>query len=196
MSYPSPSPRACSHRTQPEKTHPADWENPGRVKVQFEKDGRFLNPIVTNRTQLCAELAKQMQRANPALVPQPEAPREKAAPAAAAPTPAPGGAKGKKKSKGKAPGGGAAAPASAPAPAPRLPTKAPRPPLPLPARDERLPIHSPAAPTGVAVAAIKRDLENEKEAKKKGLPFAGGDDGAAKDKMPKMKRVVVRGSRR
>jgi hypothetical protein len=35
--------------SQPDKTHPADWENPGRVKVQFEKDGRFVNPIVKNR---------------------------------------------------------------------------------------------------------------------------------------------------
>ena len=34
---------------QPDKTHPADSENPGRVKVQFIKDNRFLNPIIKNR---------------------------------------------------------------------------------------------------------------------------------------------------
>lgn len=34
---------------EPEKTHPADWENPGRVKVQLERDGRPINPIVKNR---------------------------------------------------------------------------------------------------------------------------------------------------
>ena len=35
---------------QPNRTHPADFENPGRVKVQFQKDGKFLNPIIKNRT--------------------------------------------------------------------------------------------------------------------------------------------------
>lgn len=35
---------------QPDRCHPADWENPGRVKIQISKDGRFLNPIVKNRT--------------------------------------------------------------------------------------------------------------------------------------------------
>lgn len=39
---------------------------------------------------------------------------------------------------------------------------------------------------------MKRDIEAEKEAKKKGI--TGGDD-SGKDKMPKMKRVVVRGKR-
>ena len=42
----------CKHAawadTQPNKTYPSDWQNPGRVKVQFVKDGRFFNPIVKN----------------------------------------------------------------------------------------------------------------------------------------------------
>jgi len=37
---------------QPNRTHPADFENPGRVKVQFQKDGKFLNPIIKNRMSL------------------------------------------------------------------------------------------------------------------------------------------------
>jgi hypothetical protein len=37
---------------QPNRTHPADFENPGRVKVQFQKDGKFLNPIIKNRTSI------------------------------------------------------------------------------------------------------------------------------------------------
>jgi len=44
----------------------------------------------------------------------------------------------------------------------------------------------------VAVSAIKRDLENEKEAKKKGIAPPGE---GTKEKAPKMKRVVVRGKR-
>ena len=35
-----------SYQRQPDRCHPADWENPGRVKVQFEIDGKFANPIV------------------------------------------------------------------------------------------------------------------------------------------------------
>lgn len=34
---------------EPEKTHPTDWENPGRVKVQIVRDGKPINPIVKNR---------------------------------------------------------------------------------------------------------------------------------------------------
>ncbi|THH31016.1 hypothetical protein EUX98_g3200 [Antrodiella citrinella] len=33
------------------KSHPRDWENPGRVRVQWKKDGRLMNPsIKTNPT--------------------------------------------------------------------------------------------------------------------------------------------------
>ena len=76
----------------------------------------------------------------------------------------------------------------------RLPTRVPPAPHPIPSLDDRLPLHSPVHPTGVAVSAIKRDIETEKENKKKGIS-GGGEDGA-KEKMPKMKRVVVRGPKR
>jgi signal recognition particle subunit SRP19 len=52
-------------------------------------------------------------------------------------------------------------------------------------------------PTGVAVSSVKRDLESEKEAKKKGIGAPGlGGDGEdlvkGKEKTPKMKRIMVR----
>lgn len=28
------------------KSHPRDWDNPGRVRVQWKKDGRLVNPII------------------------------------------------------------------------------------------------------------------------------------------------------
>ncbi|CAK9786917.1 signal recognition particle, SRP19 subunit [Cutaneotrichosporon oleaginosum] len=152
---------------EPEKTHPADWENPGRVKVQLERDGRPINPIVKNRTQLYTQLARQMQNANPKLVPA-EAdmkPRNGPKPQAAP--------------KGKA------VKTAAP-----FATRPPAAPVPLPRMDERLPVHSPTAATGVAVSSVKRDLEAEKEAKKKGL--GPPEEGA---KAPKMKRIMVRGKR-
>lgn len=77
----------------------------------------------------------------------------------------------------------------APAPAP-FATRPPAAPVPLPRMDERLPVHSPTAATGVAVSSVKRDLEADKEAKKKGL--GPPEEGA---KAPKMKRIMVRGKR-
>lgn len=71
-------------------------------------------------------------------------------------------------------------------------TRPPAAPFPLPRMDERLPIHSPTAATGVAVSSVKRDLETEKEQKKLGL---GTPEEGASAKQPKMKRIMVRGKR-
>lgn len=32
------------------KSHPRDWENPGRVRVQWKKDGRLVNPAIKTST--------------------------------------------------------------------------------------------------------------------------------------------------
>lgn len=32
------------------KSHPRDWENPGRVRVQWKKDGRLVNPSIKTST--------------------------------------------------------------------------------------------------------------------------------------------------
>lgn len=29
-----------------QKSHPRDWENPGRVRVQWKKDGQLVNPRI------------------------------------------------------------------------------------------------------------------------------------------------------
>jgi len=159
---------------EPDKCHPADWENPGRVKVRFFRDGQYFNPIVKNRTQLYRHLADQLCQQNPKLVFSAVSHKTKTA-SKAQPK------KGKTKAQGQA----------------TTIRGASRPPLvphPIPPLDARLPLHSPLVPTGVAVSAVKRDLENEKEAKKKGISMGAGAEGE-KEKMPKMKRVVVRGKR-
>lgn len=75
------------------------------------------------------------------------------------------------------------------------PARPPRPTI-VPALDDRLPLHTPLAQTGVAVASVKRELETDKENKKKGIGAIQGEEGKeGKEKMPKMKRVVVRGKR-
>lgn len=33
-----------------QKCHPADWDNPGRVRVQWRRDGELLNPGIRNST--------------------------------------------------------------------------------------------------------------------------------------------------
>jgi len=77
-----------------------------------------------------------------------------------------------------------------------LPSRPPFPPQPYPTMEDRLPVYSPLHAAGVAVSAIKRDLEQEKENKKKGLSLGSAEDaGSGKEKAPKLKRVVVRGRR-
>jgi len=77
----------------------------------------------------------------------------------------------------------------------RLRTRPPIPPQPTLKLEDRLPLHSPLIQTGIAVSSIKRDLDQEKEAKKNAIasPEEGKEGGAAKQ--PKMKRVMVRGKR-
>ncbi|WVQ81802.1 hypothetical protein IAT38_003929 [Cryptococcus sp. DSM 104549] len=172
-----------------DKTHPADWENPGRVRVQFEKDGRFANPIVKNRTQLYKHISDQLTQHHPSLTFNPNTTPSARPSKPAAPAPTSSAGKSSKKSKSK-PSAKSNAKSQKPVPPPRLSTRPPLAPAPAPSLDDRLPLHSPVVPAGVAVAAIKREREQEKERKKVG----GGEEGGA-PKPPKMKRMVVRGKR-
>lgn len=36
----------CICLLQPEKQHPRDWENPGRIKVLLRQDGNPVHPII------------------------------------------------------------------------------------------------------------------------------------------------------
>lgn len=69
----------------------------------------------------------------------------------------------------------------------------------MPSLDDRLPLHSPVVQTGVAVASVKREMETEKENKRKGISAGGGGGEekpeGGKEKLPKIKRMVVRGKR-
>ncbi|EJT99380.1 signal recognition particle SRP19 subunit [Dacryopinax primogenitus] len=54
------------------KRHPKDWENPGRVKVQFKKDGRLVNPSIPTKKKLLLHVAAYVQSKRPQFVPTPE----------------------------------------------------------------------------------------------------------------------------
>ncbi|WVN89295.1 uncharacterized protein L203_104516 [Cryptococcus depauperatus CBS 7841] len=166
-----------------DRYHPANWENPGRSKVQIIKDGKYVNPVIRNRTQLYKHLADQIRQQNPSIAFDPHAiPLQRHKPNAVATSKTKNSKSLSKnlKTKGKVTHHFI-----------NLPTRPPLPPQPIPALDDRLPLHSPAVSAGVAVAAIKREKETEKE-RKKGV-IEGGK--ATSGKAPKMKRMVVRGKR-
>jgi len=202
---------------QPTRTHPADFENPGRVKVLFKDNGKYLNPIIKNRTsntpftlvhwltsitgtQLYNKLAEQLCREYPSLsytINPPSKPFSKSKSKVNTTSDSTTNTKNKKSKSNTNIKGKEAKPVR---PIKKVRTRPPIPPQPVLALEERLPLHSPLVQTGIAISSIKRDLDNEKEQKKKALTGGGSAEdagGAAggKDKQPKMKRVVVRGKR-
>jgi signal recognition particle subunit SRP19 len=49
---------------EPDKTHPKDWSNPGRVRVLLKQDGKLLDEDVKNKHHLYIQIAQYLQ-ANP-----------------------------------------------------------------------------------------------------------------------------------
>lgn len=45
---------------EPQKFHPRDWENPGRVRVQLKKDGKLVNPKIRNSAFLLQFIRKEV----------------------------------------------------------------------------------------------------------------------------------------
>ncbi|KAJ9113794.1 hypothetical protein QFC20_001821 [Naganishia adeliensis] len=184
-----------------EKTHPADWRNPGRVKVLIKKDNQFAHPIIQNRTQLCNYIATQIQKMNPSLVPKAEELKRSRNEAAK------GESKSKQqtalavsKSKGnKTSTAGASAATQSKAVRRRPRNLPPAAPHPFPPMDDRLPINSPAVALGIAVHSVKREIEQENERKRLGTGqgsdsnnLLGGNEVPTGASKPKMKKIVVR----
>ncbi|EMD34679.1 hypothetical protein CERSUDRAFT_116869 [Gelatoporia subvermispora B] len=173
------------------KAHPRDWENPGRVRIQWKKDGNPMNPAIRTKKQLIEMLALQIQLVKPDLVPKPpytSEPSEIASAPTASPQPAapqPVSTKGKGLAKGKAaPTPAAISTGPTPASARNQPqsqrTKPPVPPAPWPPLASRVSPYSPALPSGVLVETVKAGMTQE------GPPGIGGGGGG------KGKRKVVR----
>ncbi|KAH6909599.1 signal recognition particle protein [Coprinopsis sp. MPI-PUGE-AT-0042] len=53
------------------KSHPRDWENPGRVRVQWKKNGQLVNPAVKSKKQLLEMISFQIQHLKPECIPKP-----------------------------------------------------------------------------------------------------------------------------
>ncbi|KAG5654555.1 hypothetical protein H0H81_000080 [Sphagnurus paluster] len=166
------------------KSHPRDWENPGRVRVQWKKDGKILNPMVTSKKRLLEVICFQIQHLKPENVPRPpyNTSPPNIAPATATPSkPTSGSSKGKQpaQTKSKSPN----APPSKQTSGRRLPV----PPEPLPPLASRVSAYSPAISTGVLIETVKAGM-NATEAPIPGAPATPGMPGGGQ----KGKRKVVR----
>ncbi|OBZ78202.1 hypothetical protein A0H81_02578 [Grifola frondosa] len=165
------------------KAHPRDWENPGRVRVQWKKDGRLVNPAIKTKKQLLEMISFQIQLLKPDYVPKPPYTSE---PSPAAPVPT--SAKGKHPA---AKAGSKATPASAALSSMAVPpsagkghqSKPPSPPTPYPPLTSRISPYSPALPSGVLIETVKAGMNAQEAA-----PGIGGGGGGGKGK-----RKVVRG---
>jgi len=168
------------------KSHPRDWDNPGRVRVQWKKDGRLLNPMVKTKKQLLEMICYQIQLQKPEHIPKPPfntTPSSNVSIATSNPAPISSNNKGKQPAMTKS---------KSPAP-PSYTKKAsgrqlPIPPEPLPPLTSRVSPYSPAISTGVLIDTVKAGM-NANDANALGT---GAPGGAGMGSTGKGKRKVIR----
>lgn len=167
------------------KAHPRDWENPGRVRVQWKKDGRLVNPNIKTKKQLLELICFQIQRLKPENIPKP--PYITSSPTLPSSNPSSKMTSGVASSnKGKQP---ATTKSKSPAALPSKQTggrRLPIPPEPHPPLASRVSPYSPAISAGVLIETVKAGM-NATENPVAGSPGASGMPG-----MQKGKRKVVR----
>ncbi|KAF5383231.1 hypothetical protein D9615_004979 [Tricholomella constricta] len=167
------------------KSHPRDWENPGRVRVQWKKDGNLMNPIVKTKKQLLEMICFQIQHLKPENIPKPPyntSTPNTAAPAPSKPTSTSNKGKQPAQTKSKSP----AAPQSKQIGGRRLPN----PPEPHPPLASRVSPYSPAISTGVLIDTVKAGMNATENPIPGVAPTPGMPGGAQKGKR---KVVRVRG---
>ncbi|KAG5641989.1 hypothetical protein DXG03_003818 [Asterophora parasitica] len=190
------------------KAHPRDWENPGRVRVQWKKDGKLTNPLVKTsevspflcsvisvlltpvraEKQLLEMICFQIHHLKPENIPKPpyntSPPIPAAAPAPAKSTSAPSKGKAPAQTKSKSP----AAPQSKQIGGRRLPN----PPEPHPPLASRVSPYSPAISTGILIDTVKAGMNATETPVPGAAPGTPGAPGGAQQK-GKRKVVRVRG---
>lgn len=150
------------------KTHPRDWENPGRVRVQWKKDGKLVNPAVKTKKQLLEMICFQIQLLKPENIPKPPFNTAPADVTQSKPTPP-------TSTKGKQP-----AATKSKSPAINTPSKQsgrrrlPVPPEPHPPLANRVSAYSPALSSGVLIETVKAGMNaTENSAAAGGAPGPG-----------------------
>ncbi|KAJ8087381.1 signal recognition particle subunit [Marasmius tenuissimus] len=177
------------------KTHPRDWENPGRVRVQWKKDGSLVNPGIKTKKQLLEMICMTIQVTKPENVPKPPYNLSSSgANSGNAPntttTDTPAAATTPSSHKGKAPATHKSKTPLGSAPAPQRKQSGrhlPVPPEPHPPLANRVSPYSPALSSGVLIETVKAGM-NATE----GQAAAGGPGGGGPAGMQKGKRKVVR----
>ncbi|KAF8634846.1 hypothetical protein AX17_004094 [Amanita inopinata Kibby_2008] len=162
------------------KSHPRDWDNPGRVRIQWKKDGRLMNPVIKTKKQLLEMICLQIQLAKPDNVPKPPYNTLVLQPATALIKPAPSSSKGKQPATAKL---------KSPPPLPPKKSSGRRlavAPEPHPPLASRVSPYSPAVSTGVLVETVKAGM-NATENPIGGPGAPGGGAG-----LQKGKRKVIR----
>ncbi|KAL4254325.1 Signal recognition particle, SRP19 subunit [Abortiporus biennis] len=149
------------------KSHPRDWENPGRVRVQWKKDGRLVNPSIKTKKQLLEFISFQIQQLKPDNIPKPPfnmTPQPTASPEAA-PVSSKTAAKGKQpasKTAGKNTSSTTQSTIGSTPIASKKPGRPlPVPPTPLPPLSNRVSPYSPALVSGVLIETIKAGMSQE-----------------------------------
>jgi len=172
------------------KVHPRDWENPGRVRVQWKKDGRLMNSAIKTKKQLLEMIAMQMQMLKPDNIPR-EPYTTTTDEVASQPTPASSkaAAKGKQpasKTAGKGTSNTPAIISSTPTRSKRSGRQLPTPPAPHPPLTNRVSPYSPALVSGVLIETVKAGMSAQETGGLGGPPAGAGIGGG------KGKRKVVR----
>ncbi|KAG6896555.1 hypothetical protein C0992_007502 [Termitomyces sp. T32_za158] len=173
------------------KAHPRDWDNPGRVRVQWKKDGRLVNSAVkTNwrhlftEKQLLEMICLQIQQSKPENIPKPPYNYTPSSPAAVVPPKPISSSKGKQpaQTKSKSP--------VAPQPKQTSGRRVPVPPEPLPPLSNRISQYSPAISSGVLIETVKAGMNATESPIPGASPTSGASGGIQKGKR---KVVRVRG---
>ncbi|KDR72566.1 hypothetical protein GALMADRAFT_39294, partial [Galerina marginata CBS 339.88] len=181
------------------KAHPRDWENPGRVRVQWKKDDKLINPAIKTKKQLLEMVCLQIQLLKPENVPKPPYTTSNAPTSVLSPnnstTPATPPTSTPSKDKGKQTVSSSLAKSKALS-ASSTSTRAggrklPVPPEPLPSLANRVSPYSPALSSGVLIETVKAGMNatDSAGAAGAGAPGAGG---AGPGAGAKGKRKVVR----
>jgi len=169
------------------KAHPRDWENPGRVRVQWKKDGRLVDPGIKTKKQLLEKLAYQIQLVKPDNVPKPPYTTSTTVSVEPESAPAPTPSKGKQPASGKPSKTTSASNVSISTSKPPLQSKKgrpkpPSPPQPHPLLTSRVSPYSPALPSGVLLETIKAGMSAQE-----GAPAIGGGGGKGKRKVVRVR---------
>jgi len=163
------------------KSHPRDWDNPGRVRVQWKKDGGLVNPIIKTKKQLLEVICFQLQHLKPENIPKP--PYNTSTNGIGPDSAKPNNNNPTTLNKGKQPAAMKSKSPAAPQHHQHGGRRLPVPPEPHPPLGSRVSTYSPAISTGVLIETVKAGMnaaENSATSAGPGAPPAGTAKGKRK----------------